>query len=103
MLSREKPSIFTRYLKIPVPAAAALIILCLASGIGVTYLSMLKTGYSDSIAEIPDFTTMEELIGYLETNQHTRTMEINLPEDPVFLFVSEPTLIPESEYKEAKW
>ena len=103
LLSREKPTIFSRYLKIPLPLAAALLVLCVASGIGVTYVSMLNTGYNDAIAEIPNFTTMEELIGYLETNQHTRTMEINLPEDPVFLFVSQPTLIPESEYKEAKW
>lgn len=103
LLSRSKSPIIYRYVRLPLPAAAVLLVLFVVSGMGVAYLSMQNSYNSDAIAEIPDFTSMEELIGYLESNQHTQTMEMKLPEDPVFLFMSGPTLIPESDYKEAKW
>ncbi|MBN2510351.1 MAG: hypothetical protein JXB03_08745 [Spirochaetales bacterium] len=103
MLSRKKHPLLHRSINLPLPALAALCLVMAASMVTAAYHGFAAHTYNFPPDELPSFSTMDELIGYLEQTQRTGIMEMSLPEDPVFLFISQPTLMPEREYRDAKW
>ena len=102
LLERNRPSVFNRYVRIPMPliiAAAAVLVISGIFGLVFSAMPLEKYHQNMPIAEIPTFTDMDELLTFLESYQHAGSINMKMPEEPVFLLLSKPTLIHEADYR----
>lgn len=93
-----------RYLKLPLPAF--MLVAFLSMGVGALTMSLIEApvpavaeGEMPRIPEDVGIHNAEELIRYLQANEHGVNITIQLPDEPHFVVVGKPELLRTAEYR----